>query len=133
MPIRGEASVDLAGGGRLTLAVNFATLARASAATKIPAQEMFTVLAVDDGRQLLAMLSLLEFALQKHHAGQFSPDDIGDMMLTDGEKIGQALGLALSGAFGEEEAGADASSNPPKAKRRAGTGTSSRSAGRKRA
>lgn len=132
MPIRGEASVQLASGGSLTLAVNFAVLAKAAASTKIPAQEIFAVLAEDDGRQLLAMLGLLEFALEKHHRGQFSADDISSLMMTDGEKIGVGLGLAISGAFGEEEAGADAPQNPPKAKGRPGTGTSSRARGRKR-
>lgn len=129
MPIRGEASVDLASGGTLRLAVNFATLARAAAFTKIPAQEMFTVLAKDDGRQLLAMLGLLEYALQKFHYGQFSTDDISELMMTDGEAIGKALGAALTGAFGDEEAGDVATSNPPRAKAR-GTSTSSRKRGR---
>lgn len=128
MPIRGEAIVDLSDGSRLTLAVNFATLARAAAATSIPAQDLFGVLQdASDPRQMLTLLAMLEQALRRHHP-KLSEDAIGDLMLDDGDAIGAALKQAVEGAFGEAEQ-VDTGANPPKR----GTGTRSRASGPKQA
>jgi hypothetical protein len=72
---------------------------------------------------------MMQHALHRHHR-DLDDDDIGEMMLTDGDAMTEALMAGVQGAFGEEEAGDEAAPNPPKAR---GTGTSSRPRGRKRA
>lgn len=131
MPIRGEASAKLTDGSKLTLVVNFATLAKTAAQTKIVAKDVLPVLGdKDDPRQMLVMMTMAEVALQRHHRG-LTDDDVGDLMLTDGDEISRALMEAVNGAFGEEEAGeAETKANPPKGR---GTGTSSKGRGPRRA
>jgi hypothetical protein len=127
MPIRGEASARLADGRTLTLAVNFATLARAAAELAVPAEHVFDILKnKDDSRQMLACLVLIEKALQRHHRG-INEDDVGDLMLTNDVALSDALKEALAGAFGDGEAGDEAAANPPKP----GTGIRSKPSGRK--
>lgn len=130
MPIRGEASVTLESGQKLTLVVNLATIARTAAQTGVVAQQVLPVLGNDkDPRQMLVMIAMVRNALHKHHR-DVDEDDVGEMMLADGDAISQALMGCVRGAFGEEEeAGEGASAHPPKAR---GTGTSSRARGRKR-
>jgi hypothetical protein len=129
MPIRGEATARLADGDTLTLAVNFATLARAAAQVAIPAGELFKVLRdAKDARQMLAMLALTEQALKRHHP-DIDEDALGDLMLTDGEAIGAALNTATAGAFGDDDTEDGDEKNPPIR----GTGTPSKASGQKRA
>jgi hypothetical protein len=134
MPIRGEASVKLEDGTKLTLAVNFATLAKAAAQTGIIAQQILPVLGNNkDPRQMLVMVAMLQHGLHRYHR-DMDEDDVGDLMLTDGDTLSVALMEAVKGAFSteEEESGDNAPPNPPKAKPR-GTGTNSSRRGRKKA
>jgi hypothetical protein len=133
MPIRGESSVKLEDGTKLTLAVNFATLAKAAAQTGIIAQQILPVLGNNkDPRQMLVMLAMLQHSLHRHHR-DLDEDDVGEMMLTDGDALSFALLEGVKGAFSddEEESGDNAPPNPPKAKPR-GTGTSSSRRGQKK-
>lgn len=122
--IRGEATATLADGRTLTLAMGFRALASASAETGIPASEIFTVLQKDDGRQMLALLALIEGSLKKYHRA-IGPDEIDDLMLTDSEVLSEAMSKAMNGAFGDSDEKA-AEGNVPN-----GTGTNSKRAGRK--
>lgn len=131
MPIRGEATARLSDGKTLTLAVNFATLARTAAAVELPADKVLGVIADrNDPRQMLAVLVFIEKALAKHHPA-IGEDDIGQLMLdeADAHALTGALNEAVGGAFGDEAEGGD-EPNPPAAK--AGTSTSSKPSGRKR-
>lgn len=124
--IRGEATAKLSDGKTLTLKVNFATIARAAAQVKIPAQHLFEVInSPDDPRQMLATMAVIEHGLRKHHPA-IDEDRLGDLMLSDGDAIGAALREAVAGAFGEAEG--EETANPPKP----GTGTRSKASGRKR-
>lgn len=124
--IRGESTATLKDGRTLTLAMGFRALAIASAETGIPASELFTVLQKDDGRQMLALIALIEGALKKHHK-DIGPDDVDDLMLTDSDVLSEAMSKSLNGAFSDpaedEEAGNVGN----------GTGTNSKRAGRKQA
>lgn len=124
--IRGEATATLSDGRTLTLAMGFRALALASAQTKIPATEIFTVLQKDDGRQMMALLALIEGSLKKYHR-DIGPDEVDALMLTDSEVLSGAVSEALHGAFGDSDEKAEAGNAPN------GTGTISRRTGRKRA
>lgn len=124
--IRGEVTATLKDGRTLTLAMGFRALALASADTGISAPEMFAVLQEDDGRQMLALLALIEGALKKYHR-DISPDEIDQLMLTDGNVLSDAMSKAMNGAFGEED------EKQPEGNAQAGTGTRSKATGRKRA
>lgn len=126
--IRGEATAKLADGRTLTLAMGFRALALASADTGIPAAELFTVLQKDDGRQMLALLSLIQGAVQKHHP-EIGSDEIDELMLANSVVLSEALGAAMNGAFSPpEEAEQVDEGNAPN-----GTSTRSKATGRKRA
>lgn len=125
--IRGEATAALADGRTLTLAIGFRALALASADTKIPAKEMFDVLKTDDGRQTLALLSLIENSLKKYHR-DIGQDELDELMLSDSEALSEALSTALNGAFTDDEPVVADEGNA-----RTGTGTRSKGTGRKRA
>jgi hypothetical protein len=122
--IRGEATATLSDGRTLTLAMGFRALALASASTGIPANEIFAAMQKDDGRQMLALLALIEGALKKHHK-DIGQDEVDDLMLTDSDALSTALGEAMNGAF--SDAGESTEGKVP-----TGTGTNSKKAGRKR-
>lgn len=124
--IRGEATAALADGRTLTLAMGFRALASASAETGIPASELFTVLQKDDGRQMIALLALIEGSLKKYHR-DIGPDEVDDLMLTDSEVLSEAMSKALNGAFSEPDEKEEAGNV------QSGTGTNSKRAGRKQA
>lgn len=124
--IRGEATATLADGRTLTLAMGFYALASASAATRIPASEIFTVLQKDDGRQMEALLGLIEGSLKKYHR-DIGRDEIDELMFTNSEVLSEAVSSALHSAFGDGDEKADAGNAPN------GTGTNSKRAGRKQA
>jgi hypothetical protein len=123
--IRGEATAELSDGRTLTLAMGFRALALASADTGIPASEIFSVLQKDDGRQMLALLSLIEGSLKKYHR-DIGPDELDQLMMTDSEVLSEALSKAMSGAFGESDDKAEAGNA------RNGISTLSKGTGRKR-
>jgi hypothetical protein len=114
--IRGEAAATLSDGRTLTLAMGFRALASASAETGIPASEIFSVLQKDDGRQMLALLALIEGSLKKYHR-DIGPDEVDDLMLTDSEVLSEAMSKAMNGAFGDSDDKAEAGNAPN------GTGT----------
>jgi len=122
--IRGEATAKLKDGRTLTLAIGFRALALASAQTGIPTSELFAVMQKDDGRQMLALLALIEGSLKKYHR-DLTGDDIDDLMMTDSEVLSEALSVALSSAFSDDEVKADGGNAPT------GTGTRSKATGRK--
>ena len=124
--IRGEATATLADGRTLTLAMGFRALALASADTGIPASEIFMVLQKDDGRQMIALLALIEGSLKKYHR-DIGPDDVDDIMLTDSEVLSEAMSKALHGAFSDDDGTADGGNA------RNGTGTPLKRTGQKRA
>lgn len=129
MPIRGESTAKLSDGRKLTFKVNFATLARVAAHTRIPAPQVLPVMtSKDDPRQMLVFLAMVEQALKKHHS-DIDEDEVGDLMLTDGDALSAALNEAAEGAFGgdEDEAEDKDSPNPPKP----GPSTRSKPRGRK--
>lgn len=130
MPIRGESTAVLASGRKLTFKVNFATLARVAAQTQIPAPQVLpTMTSATDPRQMLVFLAMVEQALKKHHP-TVDEDEIGDLMLTDGDALSQALNEAAEGAFGGDDDAEDGERpNPPKR----GPGTRSKPRGPKRA
>lgn len=129
MPIRGEAVAILGNGQRLTLKINFATLARTAAQVGIPAEELFDVIQTEtDPRQMLAALAFIEQGFKKHHP-EIDEDALGDLMLTDGDAITAAMKEAATGAFGDDEPEGKKGANPP----RAGRSTRSNKRGRKRA
>ena len=123
--IRGEATATLADGRTLTLAMGFRALALASAETGIPAAEIFAVMQKDDGRQMLALLALIEGSLKKYHR-DIGPDEIDELMLSDSEVLSEAVSKALNGAFGNSDEKADEGNV------QTGTGTRSKATGRKR-
>lgn len=129
MPIRGEAQAVLSDGRKLTFKVNFATLARVAVQTQLAAPLVLPVMTnKDDPRQMMVFLAMVEQSLKKHHPG-VDEDEIGDLMLTDGDALSAALNAAAEGAFGgDDEEGKDGKNPPTKN----GTGTSSKSHGRKR-
>jgi hypothetical protein len=118
--IRGEATATLADGRTLTLAMNMRALADAAALSGIPSSEIFTVLQKDDGRQLKAVLGLVEGSLKKFHR-DIGPDEVDDLMLTDSDALTDALFKAVAGAFS-----ADSTADEGNAQ---ATGTSTRSKG----
>jgi hypothetical protein len=122
--IRGEATATLSDGRTLTLAMGFRALALASASTGIPSTEIFAVLQNDDGRQMLALLALIEGSLKKYHA-DLGPDDIDEIMTADSEILSTALGQAMNGAFADK-------TESTEGKVPTGTGTNYKKAGRKR-
>ena len=122
--IRGEATATLADGRTLTLAMNFSALAFAAAKSKIPASEIFAVLAKDDGRQMIALLALIEGALKKYHR-DISEDEIDELMFDGSEILSEAMSVAMNSAFSDEKAEPGNALN--------GTGTNSKRAGRKQA
>lgn len=124
--IRGEATATLADGRTLTLAMGFRALALASAETKIPASEIFAVLQKDDGRQMSALLALIEGSLKKYHR-DIGSDEIDDLMLTDSEVLSEAMSKAMNGAFSDNDGKAEAGNV------KAGTSTRSKGTGAKRA
>ena len=124
--IRGEATATLADGRTLTLAMGFRALALASADTGIPASEIFTVLQKDDGRQMKALLALIEGSLKKYHR-DIGPDEVDDLMLTDSEVLSEAMSKAMNGAFSDSDENADEGNVPN------GTSTRSKGTGQKRA
>lgn len=122
--IRGEATATLKDGRTLTMAMGFRALASASAETGIPASEIFTVLQKDDGRQMMALLALIEGSLKKYHR-DIGPDEIDDLMLTDSEVLSEAMSKAMNGAFSDDDGKADEGNAP------SGTGTPLKRTGRK--
>jgi hypothetical protein len=123
--IRGEATATLKDGRTLTLAMGFRALALASASSGIPASEIFKVLQKDDGRQTLAVLSLIEGSLKKYHR-EIGPDEIDGLMLTDSDVLTDAVFEGINGAFDDEsEANADEGNV------KGGTSTSSKKTGQK--
>lgn len=122
--IRGEATATLKDGRTLTLAMGFRALALASADTGISAPEMFAVLQKDDGRQMLALLALIEGSLKKYHR-DIGPDEIDQLMLSDGNVLSDAMSKAMTGAFGEDD------SEAPEGNAQAGTGTPSKATGQR--
>lgn len=131
MPIRGEAEARLGDGRTLKFKVNFATLARASAQAAMPAGELMKAVATaQDPRQMLALLAVTQQGLRLHHP-DIDEDALGDLMLSDGEAIGQAVMAAFEGAFGGPEQDAEERDQPNPPKR--GTSTPSKPRGRKRA
>lgn len=124
--MRGEATAALADGRVLTLAMGFRALASASAETSIPASEIFTVLQKDDGRQMIALLALIEGSLKKYHR-DIGPDEVDDLMLTDSEVLSEAMSKAMNGAFSDPDEQEEAGNV------QSGTGTNSKRAGRKQA
>lgn len=132
MPIRGEATAILSDGRQLKLKINFATLARVAAHLDMQPQEVFSVLeAKAHPKQMLVALAMLEWALKRNHP-DIDEDALGDLMMdgTDAHALIEANKSAMIGAFGDKEAdSAETDKNPP----RRGTGTRSKSGGRKRA
>lgn len=124
--IRGEATAELSDGRTLTLAMGFRALALASAETGIPASEIFSVLQKDDGRQMIALLALIEGSLKKYHRN-IGPDELDQLMMTDSEVLSEALSKAMAGAFGDGDEKAEAGNG------RNGISTLSSATGRKRA
>jgi hypothetical protein len=123
--IRGEATANLSDGRKLTLTMGFRPLAKASAELLIPASGIFGILKRDDGRQTLVVLTLIEHALAKYHR-DIDSDDIDELMRTDSHVLTEALGEAISGAFGDEEEKEEVGNVPN------GTGTRSKKTGQKR-
>ncbi len=124
--IRGEATATLSDGRTLTLAMGFRALALAAAETGIPATDIFAVMQKDDGRQMMALLALIEGSLKKYHR-DIGSDEIDDLMLTDSEALSEAVWRALNGAFVDSNEKADEGNVPN------GTSTPSKGTGRKRA
>lgn len=124
--IRGEATATLADGRTLTLAMNMRALAHASAVSGIPSSEIFSVLKKDDGRQLQAVLGLIEGALKKYHR-DIGPDEIDEMMMDEPDPLTDALFAGINGAFAEGDEEAEGGNAP------SGTSTRSKGTGRKRA
>lgn len=127
--IRGEATATLKDGRTFTLAMGFRALALASASSGIPAAQIFAVLQKDDGRQMMALLALIEGSLKKYHR-DIGPDEVDELMLTDSEALSDAISQAMTGAF-SVDGGND--SGEPEGNVQAGTGTRSKATGRKRA
>jgi hypothetical protein len=123
--IRGEATATLSDGRTLTLAMGFRALALASAASGIPASELFAVMQKDDGRQMLALLALIHGALNKYHR-DIGTDEVDDLMLTDSEVLSTALGDAMNGAFSPADDSKADEGNAPN-----GTSTPLKRTGRK--
>ena len=124
--IRGEATATLKDGRTLTLAMGFRALALASASSGIPSAEIFAVLQKDDGRQMMALLALIEGSLKKYHR-DIGPDEVDELMLTDSQALSDAISQAMTGAFSEDDGNADEGNV------QAGTSTPSKATGRKRA
>lgn len=124
--IRGEAKATLADGRTLTLAMGFRALAFASAKAKMPTTEIFAVMQKDDGRQMTALLALIEGGLNKYHR-DIGEDEIDELMFTDSETLSEAVSVALNSAFSDEKPEKAEVGNAP-----SGTSTRSKPAGRKR-
>ena len=133
MPIRGEVSATLSGGRKVTLVVNFATIAKAAVQCGFPPKEMLAAIEdEDDPRQYLCFLSLIQQSMQKHHRG-IDEDEVSELIASDLDALRDAFMAAQKGAFVGGEAGeAETGGNPPKAPRKAKTGTGTRSSGRGR-
>lgn len=131
MPIRGEATATLHDGRRLTLKINFATLARVADAVGKPAKEVFAIIDSEDHpSQMLVGLKVIECALHRHHP-EIDEDALGDLMLdeVDAAAITAANRAAMIGAFGDAEG--KEGENPPTPAGRGGTSTRSSASGRK--
>jgi hypothetical protein len=100
--IRGEATATLKDGRTLTLAMNMRALADAAALSGIPSSEIFSVLQKDDGRQLKAVLGLIEGSLKKYHR-EIGPDEIDELMMTDSDALTDALFKGVAGAFNDTD------------------------------
>jgi hypothetical protein len=126
--IRGEATVTLKDGRTLTLAMGFRALALASSSSGIPTSDIFSVLQKDDGRQMLATLSLIHGALNKYHR-DISQDDLDVLMMDNSEAFTGALSQSMLGAFGDEAE--EETSGESEGNGQAGILTNSKKAGRK--
>lgn len=130
MPIRGEATAVLSSGEKLTLKVNFLTMARICADLDMSADEVDAVLRDrKHPRNLLTLAKVVEVSLQRYHP-DIGEDDLGDLLFTDGKAMFAAFESAMTGARGEAEQ-ADTGANPPKPRR--GTSTPSSKRGRQQA
>ncbi len=124
--IRGEATATLADGRTLTLAMGFRALAFASAKAQMASAEMFNAMKSDDGRQLKALLALIEGSLQKYHR-EIGEDEIDELMFSDHQALSEAVSVAMNTAFSDEKDDKADEGNVP-----TGTGTRSKATGQKR-
>jgi hypothetical protein len=123
---RGEASFTTSAGQTLTLVVDFNALAEAEYAVDMGANEILAGLG--KGR-IKAMRAITLGALSRRHP-ELGMDDV-DLLLQgdDGAPLAEALMKAVTAAFPQAEAAAEA--NPRKAQ--GSTGTSSAPTGRQKA
>jgi hypothetical protein len=106
--IRGEAIVNLSGGGILTMAFGFRALAMAAAELRIPVDEMLPILSNDDGRGLLVSMTLMHASLRKYHP-DLDMAQFDELMVTDKENFVDAFNRGMEGFSSPEPADGAAS------------------------
>lgn len=127
-PMKGEASLRLADGRTLTLAYSFDALC---AVEEVAARSISEVLAeISKGApRLTTARALIYGGLQQHHP-EVTLTEAGELILSDGPAVSEAMNRALAAAFPKAAEGRQAA-NPPS--QRPGTGSRSSRSGRAKA
>jgi len=89
----GEALLRLADGRELTMRFDYAALVEAEDAADKGTEEMMKELA-SGGARLSTVRAMLYGGLRFHHA-DVTLDECGDLLMTDGEAVSQAMGGAM--------------------------------------
>lgn len=90
----GESRLPLSDGRELTLRFDFGALVEAEEAADLGTEEIMKAMAGGKPRLKIAR-AMLYGALRYHHP-DVTLGEVGDLMLTDGDAISQAMGAAMS-------------------------------------
>jgi hypothetical protein len=92
--IYGEARLKLADNRELTLRFDFAALVEAEEASGLGTQAMLSEFAGKGGAHLKTARAMLYGGLRYHHP-DLTLEDVGDLLMTDGEAVSGAMGRAM--------------------------------------
>ncbi|HVJ69928.1 MAG TPA: hypothetical protein VM531_00215 [Sphingomicrobium sp.] len=129
----GEARLPLSDGRELTLRFDFNALCEAEEAAGKGTREMMAEMSGKNGSPRLKTARGMLYGALRHHHEDITVDDAGELLLTDGEAISEAMGEAMANMAAQRAGG----ENPPQGTKAAkptspGTGTRSSKSGRKR-
>lgn len=111
-PVKGEASVTLASGEELTLRYDFNALAAVEEAADKPIAEVLG--AMSNGVPRLTVARALIYGGLREHHPEVDVKAAGELVLSDGKALVDAMRKALASAFPQAEG--RKGGNPPKSK-----------------
>jgi hypothetical protein len=129
--IYGEARATLDDGRELTLRFDMAALIEAEEAADSRTEEMMAEFA-NGGARLKTARAMLYGALRYHHS-DLTLEDVGDLLLTDGEAISEAMGHGMQEMADRRSKNGKGAAPAPQAKPPLGTSTRSSKSGTKAA